>query len=293
MIIATDSIHGGTGNGYNARIPQCTGDEKMIAKTYDEIFHNTKVKQYPQGFCKITTASRKIFKEDGWEMRKDPNREFVSKPQDKNAVTRADSRRRSKTKVEDIICMNADDFKYFVTLTISPDKVDSKDPKAILPLLHSFLNNMRSRHGLKYLLIPEYHKSGAIHFHGLFNDSITVIDSFTRKAKGYSKPLKIETLKRKGVNIDDCQVVYNLPQWKHGFSTACEIYGDVNGVSAYVTKYITKDLSKIFGNFYFAGGNIVRNVPQYLTDTDYGTADFDREINIPEARLSLKYLRTG
>lgn len=264
----------------------------MLKKTHDEIFHNTKIKQYPQGFCKITTASRKIFKENGWELTCQNKVDKIPKPQDVNPVTRSDSRHRSLTSVYDIICMNEKDFKYFVTLTIDPDKVNSKGPQEVIPLLRSFLKNMTSRYGLKYLLVPEHHKSGAIHLHGLFSDNIDLVDSDTRKAKGYEKPMKIETLKRKGINVDECQIVYNLPQWKHGWSTAYEIYGDVNGVSAYVTKYITKDLAKIFGNFYYAGGNIERNVPQVLTDTDYQTAEYDNEVVVPEAHLSLKYLTT-
>lgn len=264
----------------------------MIRKTYDEIFHNTKIKKYPQGFCKVTVASRKIFKEAGWEFVNPNKGEKIPKPQNVNAITRSDSRNRSLTSVYDIICMNEKDFKYFVTLTIDPDKVNSKDPKKVIPLLRTFLKNMTSRYGLKYILIPEHHKSGAIHLHGLFNDSLILTDSGTRKAKGYTKPLKIETLKRKGVPLDECQIVYNIPQWKYGFSTAYEIYGDVNGVSAYVTKYITKDLAKIFGNFYYAGGNITREVPKELTDTDYQTAEYEREYEIPEAFLKIKYLTT-
>lgn len=264
----------------------------MLSKSYDEIFHNTKIKKYPQGFCKITTANRKIFKEPGWELADKKNIEFIPKPQDATPVTRSDSRHRSLTSVYDIVCMNENDFKYFVTLTIDPNKVNSKDPKEVIPLLRSFLKNMTSRYGLKYILIPEHHKNGGIHLHGLFSDSIELVDSDTRKAKGYEKPMKIETLKRKGINVDDCQMVYNLPQWKHGWSTAYEVYGDANGVASYITKYITKDLAKIFGNFYYAGGDIKREVPKELTDTDYQSAEFDREYEIPEAFLKIKYLTT-
>ena len=264
----------------------------MLSKSYDEIFHNTKIKKYPQGFCKITTASRKIFKESGWELCGGDNREFIPKPQDENPVTRSDSRHRSLTSVYDIICMNENDFKYFVTLTISADKVNRKDPQEVIPLLRSFLKNMTSRYGLKYILIPEHHKDGSIHLHGLFSNNITIVDSGTRKVDGYKKPLKIETLKRKGIPLEKCQIVYNLPQWKNGWSTAIELYGDTKSVAGYITKYITKDLAKIFGNFYYAGGNITREVPKELTDTDYQTAEFEREYEIPEAFLKIKYLTT-
>lgn len=264
----------------------------MIRKCKEEIYHNTKIKHYPQGDCKYTVASRKIFKEQGWELAKEKKYFKISKPQDKNAVTRDDSKRRSKVSVEDIIRMNEKSFKYFVTLTINPEIIDSKDPKEVARIVKTFLKNMVSRYGLQYVFVPEYHKSGAIHLHGLTNDVLPLVDSGTRKVKGYEKPLKIETIKRKGIALEDTQMVYNIPQWKYGFSTAYEIYGDLNGVCAYVTKYITKDLAKIFGNFYYAGGDVVRKVPTILSDMDYASFPADKEYFCEAGNISFKYLRT-
>lgn len=95
----------------------------------------------------------------------------------------------------------------------------------------------------------------------MINDSLQIRDSGTRSVTGYKKPLKLETMKRKGIPIEDGRTVYNLSAWdKYGFSTVEEICGNTDMIFGYITKYITKDLSKIFGNFYYAGGNLIRNV---------------------------------
>lgn len=264
----------------------------MLRKSYNNVFHNMKVKKYPQGMCKITVASRNIFREDGWEVCENAQHVKIPKPQSSSPVTRNDSIRRSITSVYDIVLMNENTFKYFVTLTFDPDKVNSKDPKEIISILRAFLKNMTSRHGLKYILIPENHKKGGIHLHGLFNECLTLTDSGTRKVKGYEKPLRLETLRRKGIDPATAQTVYNLPQWKYGFSTAIEIFGDGNGIAGYITKYITKDLSKIFGNYYYAGGNIVRKVPVSLDDIDYSSFICDYEYYCEPAKTGFKYLTT-
>lgn len=265
----------------------------FIPKSYDEIYHNTKIKKYPDGLAKITVASRNIFREPGWELT--DTRTFsaakIPKPQCKDNESRADSKKRAKDSVFDILSLNRERFKFFVTLTFDPDKVNSKSPKEVIKVLRHFLKNMTCRKGLSYLLVPELHRDGKIHIHGFVNDCMELVDSNTRKVKGYDKPLKLETLKRKGIQPQDCKVIYNLPQWKHGFSTVEEISGSNEQVFGYVTKYITKDLSKIFGNFYYAGGIDMRKVPCEYTDTDYESFECDREIYSPEAKTSFKYLK--
>lgn len=264
----------------------------IMPKSAQSIMHNTKVKNYPDGISKITVASRKIFIERGWELnQKEFTAAKIPKPQSKNSETRNDSQKRSKDKIYDIIAMNRDSFKYFVTLTFDPDKIDSRSAQDVIRVMRSFLKNMVSRNSLSYIFIPELHKDGKIHLHGITNDCLKLADSGTRKAEGYDKPLKLETLKRKGIRPEDCKTVYNLPQWKYGFSTAEEISGNTDMIFGYVTKYITKDLSKIFGNFYYAGGELVRNVPFELGDTDYDSFECDFETYCEPAKTGFKYLK--
>ncbi|MBD5146953.1 MAG: hypothetical protein HDT21_13760 [Ruminococcus sp.] len=263
----------------------------LMPKSALDIMHNTKVKNYPDGISKITVASRKVFRESGWELNTSFSPAKIPKPQSKDSETRADSQKRAKDKIFDIIAMNRDSFKYFVTLTFDPDIIDSRSEKEVIKVMRSFLKNMVSRNGLSYIFIPELHKDGKIHLHGITNDRIKLADSGTRKAEGYDKPLKLETLKRKGIRPEDCKTVYNLPQWKYGFSTAEEIYGNTDMIFGYITKYITKDLSKIFGNFYYAGGNLIRSVPFELGDTDYNSFECDREVYCEPAKTGFKYLK--
>lgn len=58
----------------------------------------------------------------------------------------------------------ANDFRWFVTLTLAPDKVDRYDAGEVVRKLSQWCNNQVKRRGLKYVLVPERHKDGALHF---------------------------------------------------------------------------------------------------------------------------------
>ena len=65
----------------------------------------------------------------------------------------------------------ANDFEWFVTLTIDPKKNDSFDYDYSKNLLLKWCRFMRDTYDkFDYLIIPEFHKSGAIHFHGLLGN---------------------------------------------------------------------------------------------------------------------------
>ena len=62
-------------------------------------------------------------------------------------------------------------FRWFVTLTFDPEKVNSSDYETAKNTLLKWCRKMRDRHKqFDYLMIPELHKSGAVHFHGLLGD---------------------------------------------------------------------------------------------------------------------------
>lgn len=259
------------------------------------VFHNTKIKEYPNGDCNITVASRNVFKENGWELSADKPK--VSKPKSPDSETRDDSLRRSKTAVSDIVRLNI--FNFFVTLTLSESEIDRTSPREIIKKTRSVLSNLVERYGLKYILVAEYHKDGkSIHFHGFISGNIKTVDSGTVKAPNIKKPIKIETAKRKGIPLEACKTVYNLPQWKLGFSTAIALDNkneDTSALEGYILKYITKDAQKIFGKYYLSGGKgLDRKPPVTLADVDFesfesddGIAHFCQVIN-----TSFKYADT-
>lgn len=145
-----------------------------------------------------------------------------------------ESRRRAISKCRDLGTCNPD-LSLFVTLTLDQTRVDRYDYDQIIGSMNDWLSNRVKRKGLKYLIVPELHKDGAIHFHGLFNDVLARTNSGVRHHG---------------------KVVYNLPEWSLGFTTAQRITGDdcARKVTEYVLKYMTKSPEKIGGRFYLHGG---------------------------------------
>ncbi len=239
-----------------------------LFSTEKDIFHNTKAKYYPDGSVRLTVCNKAVFKEAGYEELTKTYTDKRPVKYDTDKESRVDNLNRTRQKKFDIAFLN--NFKYFVTLTLDPEKVsDRYDPKAIKKQLIKWLDNAVQRKNLKYLLIPEHHKDGAIHFHALISADFKFKDS--------------------GIKTTDGRTRYNIPEWKYGFSTAVELNGKYENVAKYVTKYITKDCVKIFGNYYFAGGkDLKRDVPCKLFDVDYDSFDVN-EYSIPDTNLKFKY----
>lgn len=84
--------------------------------------------------------------------------------------------------------------------------------------------------------------------------SLPLVDSGTALYKGHKKPVSAARAKR--LHLTDGRIVYNLKNWRFGFSTAIELTGDKLYTAFYITKYITKDCSKIFGRFFWHSRNL-------------------------------------
>lgn len=251
------------------------------------IHHNAKIWSYPDGNYKLRVASSPIYKESGWESASFIPNAKISKPKDMTNDTRDDSINRAKTSICDIGRLN--DFTMFVTLTLNAKKIDRYDIDEIRKKVKSTFSNLVERYNILYLLIPELHKDGAIHFHGLIKGPLKIVDSGKVKVNG-KRPIDKDYAKRLGYTEADCKVVYNLPQWKWGFSNAVIIPEEERTFTVkYMTKYITKDCQKIFGNFYFAGGDgLLRKPPSMLTDMDYNKVAYDWEIVCPYTGVGFK-----
>lgn len=216
-----------------------------------EIHHNAIVYEYDCGVVDIIAAQRRMFREPGWEAERPaikappPKREPGKKS---DGASMARSMRRARAKLRRLALSN--EFEYFVTLTLDQTKIDRYDPKAITKALNTWLDNMVRRNGLRYVLVPERHKDGALHFHGFFaGDGLETVDSGHKDPRG--------------------EVVYNLPQWKFGFSTAMKLYGEYPNAVAYVCKYIGKqEGERPMGRWYYSGGGL-KEPPKQYTDVDY------------------------
>lgn len=245
--------------------------------------YNCRAKLYPQadGSLKLVeemACSRFIFNPDGVEEHVDERKrerldyyyemevlqgqhkkhvEYKRSPADNVAR----SKRRAKNKLYDLIGCN--NFDYFVTLTLSPDKIDRKDYAAIIKKLNAYLDNRVRRNGLKYVGVPETHKDGSFHFHFLCNDVLPLVHSGTYITPDGGRPVKAQTVAKRGFELSECKDVYNVKDWFLGFTTAIRTYGAPEAVAHYVGKYITKGDNKIGGRWYYSGGNLARPLFKY------------------------------
>lgn len=234
-----------------------------------EVYANTKAKIYPNGQHKITICSKPIFKVDEY-MESVDFTESEPKPKDMSNEVRNDSMKRAKERIFDIAMCNQ--FDYFITWTLNPELINRYDAKEVSQKLKKFLNNRVQRNGARYLVIPEHHKDGAIHMHGLLSGDFDMVDS--------------------GHQTKDGKVIWNMPQWSLGYSTAIGLDGSQLAVSKYITKYVTKEFRKIFGSFYYAGGHgLVRSPEVRVYDSDYDQFD-EKEYKPDAVNLWFKYINT-
>lgn len=258
---------------------------------------NTIIRHYPDGSSLICVAQRRIFRRPGFEgesFRKpcmpipleisDPEAAYARDERDgiqgdggltaaeKRVVdeSRRRARRRAVAAVRDLAYANP--MKYFVTLTFDRAKVDRWSDAEVLRVTKNWLDNTVRRHGLAYVLVPERHKDGAIHFHGFFNGAVDGVDSGHRTKAG--------------------QIIYNLPRWPWGFTTAIEVYGDYSAAVGYVCKYITKGEEKVGGRWYYHGGELRRPDVEYC-NTDWDALSAGRDVvDIPALGCGLLYFET-
>lgn len=230
-------------------------------------YPNAKIKFYPNGTNRLTVFNYPRFR--------DIDRGDIELPDtyDTDSPSRSDSIKRAKDMIFDIAYLNESDWKYFITFTLDGKKIDRYDAKAVKKYMLKWLNNQVTRKGLKYLIVPEYHNDGAIHFHGLINDcDFTFIDSG-----------RVDKSGRK---------IYNIKDWRLGFTTAIVLDEKKVNLCKYMVKYVTKDVQRIFGNFYLSGGHIDRVVPFEYVELDYDTLDVP-EFDIPNTDIKVKYAVMG
>lgn len=122
----------------------------------------------------------------------------------------------------------SNEWEWFVTITFNPELVDSKDYELVTKKLSQWLKNLRKRQcpNMKYIFVPELHKSGRYHFHGLISDC----EGMQFEHSGHYD---------KGGNI-----IYNIGKYKLGFTTATQVRNS-EASEKYIAKYVTKELTSM------------------------------------------------
>ena len=220
--------------------------------------YNARMKLYPDGEgglrpVELLALSKSSFNPDGWEpVRGESGFSGLAEPvtlpdeaaeaAEQRPADDRRSKRRSRAAVWDIINCNAD-LDAFVTLTLSPRSVDRYDYRQIVALLRGWLSNRVQRQALKYVLVPEHHKDGAVHFHGLMNSGALALTPTGLYNDEWNRP------------------VYRLGDYPHGRTQAVLIGDDRERSARYCCKYISKSDERCGGRRYLHGGALA--LPEY------------------------------
>lgn len=138
----------------------------------------------------------------------------------------------------------ANEWDYFITLTLNEEKVDRFDLEAWHDKFKEWLKYRRKKYGLKiaYLLVPEQHGDGSWHAHGLIRGLMPLdLVSFAGMDKAGYRSKEGRRLPRKLRESD----YLNWREYSRSFGY-CSL-GQLQSheaASFYITKYITKDVAR-------------------------------------------------
>lgn len=183
---------------------------------------------------------------------------------DKKDKSLRSSINRSKRMIYDYGRSNV--WDWFFTFTFDPVKTfDRFNYEECRSKVTKWFHHVRERYckDIKYLIVPEQHESGAWHFHALvsncgFEDDengltfvkavnnqpwLKIDGEYIYDTKGQHVPNKYkgEFLR---TSYPDGNFIYNIKEFKSGFSTATRVT-DTRKAVTYIVKYITKELCEI------------------------------------------------
>lgn len=152
-------------------------------------------------------------------------------------------------------------WDWFFTLTFKPvEEFNKENFEECKKKVMEWFKNVRKRYceNIKYIVVPEMHVSRCWHFHCLVSncDKLTfeVAKNQRRYLKNKDGSYQLNEYGAKVLNnyfgedlrthYPDGQLIYNIKQFKNGWTTATRIQDTRKAVS-YVLKYITVDLCDI------------------------------------------------
>lgn len=184
---------------------------------------------------------------------------------------------RARSRIRELSLCNS--WEWFVTLTLSAYKHDRYDIDGFVHDLGVWIGNYNKKYGVKlrYLLIPEQHKDGAWHMHGLFHG--VADNSLILNQHGY----------------------WDMPYYaaRFGYISLAPIR-DKNKCSSYITKYVSKslnctDIKKHKHMFYSSRGlegaeliheDMCKDIPEGVWKNDFVGIEWLSSFDEVESRLS-------
>lgn len=242
----------------------------IIPLTVDEVYTTGRRKINPRTgeVLEDAVSSRPIFKAvaaEPWPNEKDKKRLAAGEANGSEAARAA---ARARKELFELAACN--EFDLFVTLTLDRKEIDRYDYKGTVQKLGVWLDHLVRRYGFAYILVPERHKDGAFHFHGLVRENGLKLVKSGRKDKS----------KRE---------IFHVANWRYGFTTAVRLDGEYENVCKYITKYIGKDMNAgtIGGRYFFHGGDLQSARCVYY-NADWREQE-GTKVDIEEAGLTIVY----
>lgn len=248
--------------------------------------YNVKSYKYDD-FEYITTYSKSIIAE---EKPKDSKSTFTKSYKNEDRTQEEAQRcfensiNQTRKRVFNLVKSNK--WEYFITLTFKREDIkwSADNYNDVARCCTQFMANLKRRYApdLIYIIVPEFHSDGKnFHFHGLVANvgSIKFVES--------------------GHFTDAGDIIFNMIQWKYGFSTAT-VVKDSDKCSSYISKYMNKNNLNSIPNKkrYFCSRNILKVQPTFynmeLSDLIEEVAD-DIEASktqyVKKAGQRINYLR--
>lgn len=210
--------------------------------------YNTTIKTYADGSQKIKHSNFSCFKGLG---RKKGSGSLTEKDAARHKYRNMQN---SKANLIDLVYHNSliSPWEYFVTLTFDPKEVDSLNYAEVSKSLAKWTDNMKHQNpDMSYVLVPELHKSGRVHWHGVFKNVPNWSLSPARSAKTGN------LIYQNGVQI------FNLDNYSYGHTTVSRIKNQ-EAVSVYCSKYMTKEMIDLaYKKRYWCSRNLERPTREY------------------------------
>jgi len=188
------------------------------------------LKDYGGRGCKLILF--KTLRTKGFEDIERPGKGSVNDDKLDNNICRA------RSEIFELAYCN--EWQYFTTFTIDQKKFGRYDLEKYHKAFTQWLRNYNKKFGthIKYLTIPEQHKDGAWHEHGFIlglpPEHLRLFDAEKENLPKYIRDKLLAG-----------SPVYDFPSYREKFGFCdFEPIRSLEGVSKYVTKYISKDLAK-------------------------------------------------
>lgn len=191
-------------------------------------FYDASVTRYPNGQLELV-KHEKVLRRPNWGngKRKDTDEAEIM-------LSRKSYARRIKKRILEYGLAN--DWEQFWTLTFAPEQVPSRyDYDDLSVKIQKFFRFLRDKYGkFQYLVVPEFHKDGAIHFHAIVSGFSGILAMQTRQ----SNP------EQPAYSLLDWDARYGNPGQQVA-SKVLMITNDDGGIKTakYLSKYLDKSLT--------------------------------------------------